>query len=84
MRRGKENGGKFAVATSGGYHYGDPAFNRGVRAAGLKRLFLHAESLRFKHPVNGATLEIYAPLPGELEGVRTGWMIFLVLTYMSS
>jgi len=69
MRRGKENGGNFAVATSGGYHYGAPAFNRRARATGLKRLFLHAESLRFKHLVNGTALKIYAPLPGELEGI---------------
>ncbi|MDD9811222.1 MAG: hypothetical protein OXU71_05850 [Gammaproteobacteria bacterium] len=69
MRRGKKNSGKFAVATSGGHRYDDSAFNRRARATGLKRLFLHAESLRFKHLVNGTALKIYAPLPGELEGI---------------
>lgn len=61
--------GNFAVASVDGHRYDDSAFNRVARAAELKRLFLHAESLRFKHLVNGTALEIYAPLPGELDGI---------------
>lgn len=49
--------------------YGDAEFNRMTRRAGLKRLFLHAERLRFAHPVSGAALETRAPLPAALEAV---------------
>lgn len=49
--------------------YGDAGFNRLTRQAGLKRLFLHAERLRFAHPVSGAALETRAPLPAALEAV---------------
>lgn len=69
MHQARRHAAAIARPIAGDRHYGDPAFNRHARAAGLKRLFLHAESLRFAHPVNGAALEIYAPLPGELEAV---------------
>ncbi len=46
--------------------YGDAGFNRQLRALGLKRLFLHAASLGFAHPVSGEKLWIEAPLPPEL------------------
>jgi 23S rRNA pseudouridine955/2504/2580 synthase len=49
--------------------YGDPAFNRATRALGLTRLFLHASTLRFRHPVSGAALALEAPLPAELSGL---------------
>jgi len=49
--------------------YGDAQFNRMTRQAGLGRLFLHAERLRFAHPVSGAALEARAPLPAALEAV---------------
>jgi len=49
--------------------YGDAGFNRMTRQAGLRRLFLHAERLRFAHPVSGAALETRAPLPAALEAV---------------
>ena len=47
--------------------YGDRAFNRHMRERGLKRLFLHASRLRFRHPLDDdKVLDIAAPLPGEL------------------
>ncbi len=46
--------------------YGDCGFNRRMRERGLKRLFLHALSLDFKHPVNGCKMHIEAPLPSDL------------------
>jgi len=33
------------------------------------RLFLHAERLRFAHPINNPKVEIHAPLAEELERV---------------
>lgn len=49
--------------------YGERDFNRELRAAGLRRLFLHAARLRFVHPVTGAKISIESPLPPELAGV---------------
>lgn len=46
--------------------YGDREFNRRLRRLGLKRLFLHAQRLRFAHPVSGDRMEVDAPLPAEL------------------
>ena len=40
-----------------------------MRSAGLQRLFLHAASLSFLHPVSGAPLTLAAPLPVELSAV---------------
>lgn len=47
--------------------YGDFTLNRDLQKAGLKRMFLHAASMRLPHPVSGATLALAAPLPAELE-----------------
>ena len=48
--------------------YGDFPFNRKLRKGiGLRRLFLHAESLSFPHPKTGRFLKVTAPLPEELE-----------------
>lgn len=47
--------------------YGSRDFNRELRALGLRRLFLHAERLRFAHPSGGAKIEVSAPLPKELQ-----------------
>ncbi len=49
--------------------YGDPAFNRRMRALGLRRLFLHAASLNFAHPESGEPLTLRAPLDPELRAV---------------
>jgi 23S rRNA pseudouridine955/2504/2580 synthase len=47
--------------------YGIDEVNRGFKARGYKRMFLHAEKLKFQHPVTGEPLTILAPLPQELE-----------------
>ncbi|MDX1432428.1 MAG: RluA family pseudouridine synthase [Gammaproteobacteria bacterium] len=54
---------------AGDAKYGDRAFNRELRALGLRRLFLHAESLRFANPRDGAVVEVAAPLPDDLRAV---------------
>lgn len=48
--------------------YGNFALNKSLAASGaLQRMFLHAASLRCKHPVSGEPLRIEAPLPDELQ-----------------
>ncbi len=47
--------------------YGDFALNRDLQKAGLKRMFLHAASMRLPHPLSGEKLDLAAPLPAELE-----------------
>ncbi len=42
--------------------YGDAACNARLRALGLRRLFLHARSLRFEMPEDGQRVEVSAPL----------------------
>lgn len=54
---------------AGDRKYGHKQFNQRVRALGLRRLFLHAHSLGFRHPTTGRRLNIRAPLPSELERV---------------
>lgn len=55
---------------AGDSRYGDDQFNKQMRNEfGLRRLFLHASEIRFKHPVSGVMIEIQAPLPSELEQV---------------
>ena len=48
--------------------YGDFARNKTLMKQGLKRMFLHAHSIAFNHPLTGDMLQISAPLPKELEG----------------
>lgn len=48
--------------------YGDPEADRALRALGLKRLFLHAASLRFQLP-DHAVIDVSAPLPPALQDV---------------
>ncbi|MSQ64434.1 MAG: RluA family pseudouridine synthase [Betaproteobacteria bacterium] len=43
--------------------YGDFEFNRALARQGVKRLFLHARRLGFKHPVDGKTMKLESPLP---------------------
>ena len=50
--------------------YGDFALNRELRSRGLKRMFLHAASMTFPHPVSGESLTIRSPLPPELDSFR--------------
>lgn len=47
--------------------YGDFEWNRALAKAGAKRMFLHAWSLRVKHPVSNAELTFVAPLPDDLK-----------------
>jgi 23S rRNA pseudouridine955/2504/2580 synthase len=46
--------------------YGDFAWNKTLAKEGLKRMFLHAHSLAFIHPVSGESLTFEAPLPPDL------------------
>ncbi|MBU1776953.1 MAG: RNA pseudouridine synthase, partial [Gammaproteobacteria bacterium] len=47
--------------------YGDFARNKELMKRGLKRMFLHAYSIAFNHPLTGEPLSITAPLPPELQ-----------------
>jgi 23S rRNA pseudouridine955/2504/2580 synthase len=47
--------------------YGDFDANKRLTKQGLKRMFLHAASLKFRHPRSGATIRVQAPLAPELE-----------------
>ena len=49
--------------------YGDPKFNQVMKEVGLKRLFLHARSLRFEHPQTGEIMNPVAPLDNQLTNV---------------
>lgn len=47
--------------------YGDPQFDKRIAPSGLQRLFLHALSLTFSHPVSGETMQVTAPLDKPLQ-----------------
>jgi 23S rRNA pseudouridine955/2504/2580 synthase len=49
--------------------YGDQAFNQLTRGLGLKRLFLHASCLEFKHPISNERMKIESPLPKDLQTI---------------
>ena len=53
----------------GDERYGRDDLNRQFKARGYKRMFLHAERLKFQHPVTGEQLTILAPLPQQLEAL---------------
>ncbi len=53
---------------AGDEKYGDFALNRDLQKVGLKRMFLHAASMRLPHPISGEVLALTAPLPQELAG----------------
>lgn len=46
--------------------YGDFPANKILAKQGLKRMFLHAASMMFRHPGSGDTVTIEAPLPQDL------------------
>jgi len=48
--------------------YGDFARNKVLMKQGLKRMFLHAHSIAFAHPLTGEPLQLTAPLPKDLQG----------------
>ncbi len=52
----------------GDHEYGDAPANRQARSLGLKRMFLHAQSIAFPD-ANGEPLVFSAPLPSELQAV---------------
>lgn len=54
---------------AGDEKYGDKTANKGFKAVGLKRMFLHAAELAFDHPETGERLSLKAPLDEELEVV---------------
>jgi 23S rRNA pseudouridine955/2504/2580 synthase len=47
--------------------YGNFPLNKELATKGLKRMFLHAASLSFDHPINREPLRFEAPLPEELQ-----------------
>ena len=46
--------------------YGDFEFNRALARQGVKRLFLHAKRLAFKHPIEGKAISLDAQLPDDM------------------
>lgn len=51
--------------------YGDKTCNDALRPFGLRRMFLHAQSLQFARPGSGELFNISAPLSSELQAVLT-------------
>ncbi|MEP6656522.1 MAG: RluA family pseudouridine synthase [Betaproteobacteria bacterium] len=47
--------------------YGDFPWNRALAKEGLKRMFLHARSMTFRHPVSGEQMTVNAALPADLQ-----------------
>lgn len=54
---------------AGDEKYGDKIFNTKMRGLGLRRLFLHASSLQFQHPISGKRIHVEAPLPADLKSL---------------
>ncbi|OFZ98453.1 MAG: RNA pseudouridine synthase [Betaproteobacteria bacterium RBG_19FT_COMBO_58_11] len=52
--------------------YGDFPLNKQIAKQGLKRMFLHAFSVSFLHPLTGEKLQLEAPLPKELDAFVRG------------
>jgi 23S rRNA pseudouridine955/2504/2580 synthase len=46
--------------------YGDFEFNRALARQGVKRLFLHARRLAFRHPIDGNRVVLDSPLPDDM------------------
>jgi 23S rRNA pseudouridine955/2504/2580 synthase len=46
--------------------YGDFALNHDLAKQGVKRLFLHAARLAFKHPLSAENVTLESPLPGDM------------------
>lgn len=51
----------------GDERYGRDDINATFRQKGYKRMFLHAKTLAFAHPLTGELMKIHAPLPLQLE-----------------
>lgn len=54
---------------AGDEKYGDPEFNRRMKAFGLRRLFLHAHMVEFTDPGSDDVINVSAALPAELKQV---------------
>jgi 23S rRNA pseudouridine955/2504/2580 synthase len=54
---------------AGDEKYGDPAFNRQMRALGLRRMLLHAHLLEFMDPVNDEVITVNSPLDDDMKAV---------------
>ena len=52
--------------------YGDFPLNKQLAKQGLKRMFLHAHRLVFKHPLSDVELRLEAPLPADLAQFTQG------------
>lgn len=50
---------------------GDTIYGRRKKTLPVSRHFLHAESIRFTHPVSGDSLSLNAPLPADLQRIVT-------------
>ena len=46
--------------------YGDFEFNRALARQGVKRLFLHAHRLGFRHPIDAKTMQLDSRLPNDM------------------
>jgi 23S rRNA pseudouridine955/2504/2580 synthase len=55
----------------GDERYGLDEVNKVFKNKGYKRMFLHAETLKFQHPVTGVLMSISAPLPSQLDNLLT-------------
>ena len=53
-------------ALAGDDKYGDFAWNRQLAREGLKRMFLHARQVTFRHPASGDAIVVASPMPEEL------------------
>ena len=53
-------------ALAGDDKYGEFAWNRELAREGLKRMFLHARAVTFKHPVTGHDMTVESAMPEEL------------------
>ncbi|HEY3460208.1 MAG TPA: RNA pseudouridine synthase, partial [Casimicrobiaceae bacterium] len=53
-------------ALAGDDKYGDFAWNRELAKAGLRRMFLHAATITFRHPATGEPVVVLSPLPADL------------------
>ncbi|MGL4233770.1 MAG: RluA family pseudouridine synthase [Casimicrobium sp.] len=51
---------------AGDTKYGDLAWNKALKSIGLTRMFLHAKSFEFEHPISSEVIKVEASLPKEL------------------
>lgn len=54
---------------AGDMKYGDPVFNRQMRALGLRRMLLHAHFLEFTDPTNDEVITVSSPLGDDVKAV---------------